>query len=174
MNIKLKYCNCTHTHVLVIPHEHICRIFQVLYHLDSFLQYVGQLPTIATHDYRICRHYIAFKKVNDTFVRFNDGLVHKVELEVDYTVNLLFYQRDDVQLMVWDLNFCKIPHYHRPCFSDPSLQPPLITQPPKPNPKPTPGPNSKKKGQDNREKTYTYTASMSCNFKTSLPARFLR
>ena len=77
----------------------------MLYHLDSFIQYVGQLPTIATHDYRICGHYIAFKKVNDTFIRFNDGMVHEVELEDDYTVNLLFYRHDDVQPMVWDLNF---------------------------------------------------------------------
>ena len=145
MNIKLEYCKCTHTHVLFIPHEHIRRIFQVLYHLDSFIQYLGQLPTIATRDYRIHGHYIAFKKVNDMFIRFNDGMVHEVELEVDYTVNLLFYRCDDVQPMVWDLNFRKIPHYHRPHFPDLSLWPPLITPPLKPDPKPTPSPNSKKK-----------------------------
>ena len=149
MNIKLEYCKSTPTLVLLLAHEHIALIFQVLYHLDSFIQYVGQLPTIATHDYRICGHYIAFKKVNDTFIRFNDGMVHEVELEVDYTVNLLFYQHDDVQPMVWDLNFQKIPCYHRPQFPELSLWPPLITPPPKPDPKPTPSPNSK----NNRAKT---------------------
>ena len=106
MNIKLEYCNSTPpTLVFLLPHEHIGRIFQVLYHLDSFIQYVGQLPTIATCDYCIRGHYIAFKKVNDTFIRFYDGMVHEVELEDDYTVNLLFYWHDDVQPMVWDLNF---------------------------------------------------------------------
>ena len=105
MNIKLEYCKSTPTVVLLLAHEHIAQIFQVLYHLDSFIQYAGQLPTFATRDYHIREHYIAFKKVNDTFIRFNDGMVHEVELEVDYTVNLLFYQHDDVQPMVWDLNF---------------------------------------------------------------------
>ena len=145
MNIKLKYWKCTHTHVLFVAHEHIRQIFQVLYHLDSFIQYVGQLPTIATHDYCIRGHYIAFKKVNDMFIRFNNGMVHEVELEVVYTVNLLFYWHDDVQPMVWDLNFHKIPCYHRPHFPDLSLGPPLITPPPKPDPKPTSSPKSKKK-----------------------------
>ena len=145
MNIKLEYCKCTHTHALLIAHEHIGVIFQVLYHLDSFIQYVGQLPTIATRDYRIPGHCIAFKKVNNTFIKFNDGMVHEVELEVDYTVNLLFYWRADVQPMVWDLNFWKIARYHRPHFPDLSLWPPLITPPPKPDPKPTPTSNSKKK-----------------------------
>ena len=65
-------------------------------------------------------------------------MVHEVDLEVDYTVNLLFYCHDDIQPMVWDLNFHKIASYHRPHFPDPSLQPLLLT----PDPKPSRSPNS--------------------------------
>ena len=70
--------------------------FQTNYVLDSFIHYVGRLPTTRTRDRSVRAHYIAFCKMGDTWYRFDDGVVHKVTLMHAYSVNLVIYHMAEV------------------------------------------------------------------------------
>ena len=70
--------------------------FQTNYVLDSFIQYVGRLPTTRTRDRSVRAHYIAFCKMGDTWYRFDDGVVHRINLMCAYSVNLVIYHMAEV------------------------------------------------------------------------------
>ena len=74
---------------MTICKSKIC--FQTNYVLDSFTQYVSRLPTTRTRDRSVRAHYIAFCKMGDTWYRFNDGVVHRINLMCAYSVNLVIY-----------------------------------------------------------------------------------
>ena len=77
----------------------LCKLqlcFQTNYVLDSFIQYVGRLSTTQTRDCSVRAHYIAFRKIGDTWYRFDDGVVHKVTLMRAYSVNLVIYRMPEV------------------------------------------------------------------------------
>ena len=66
------------------------------YQLDSFIQYVGRLPTTCTHDRSVRAHYISFRHMGDASYHFDDGVVHKVNLARAYLVNLVMYRLSTV------------------------------------------------------------------------------
>ena len=41
-------------------------------------------------------HYIAFRCIEDSWYRFDDSVVHKVDLNHSYSVNLVIYRRHDM------------------------------------------------------------------------------
>ena len=79
---------------MTICNSKIC--FQTNYVLDSFTQYVGRLPTTRTRDRSVRAHYIAFCKMGDTWYRFDDGVVHRINLMHAYSVNLVIYRMAQV------------------------------------------------------------------------------
>ena len=66
------------------------------YVLDSFIQYVGRLPTTQTRDCSVRAHYIGFHKMGNNWYRFDDVVVHKVTLMCAYSVNLVIYCMPEV------------------------------------------------------------------------------
>ena len=114
--------------------------FQQTYHLDSFIEYVGIPPTIVTRENQVQAHYICYQYMNNTFVRFDDAIANRLELDVEYSVNLLFYRKDSTDTMTWDIDLDRIPMARpldtyvapvpkvvQPLKPDVSLRPPLIT-----------------------------------------------
>lgn len=69
---------------------------QVNFTLDSFIQYVGRLPTSRTRSRNVRGHYIGFRRINDNWYRFDDAVVHQINRQNSYSVNLVIYRRQDV------------------------------------------------------------------------------
>ena len=56
---------------------------------------MGRLPDKRTRSKRLRGHYIAFRKVGPNWLRFDDGVVHRVELRGQYNIYLAVYRRAD-------------------------------------------------------------------------------
>ena len=112
---------------------------QQVYQLDSFIEFIGRLPTVTTGENRIRVHYVGYQKLNDTFMHFDDTRVNHVLLDHEYKVNLLFYKRANTPAVNWPMDLELIPMYNNPPppvppskaiepkRPNPSLRPPLIT-----------------------------------------------
>ena len=96
-----------------------------------FIEYIGIPPTIVTCENRVGAHYICYQYMNNTFVRFDDAIVNRLELDVEYSVNLLFYHKESTDTMIWDIDLERIP-MARPL--EPYVAPHLkVVQPLKPD-----------------------------------------
>ena len=82
------------------------------YELDSFIQYVGRLPTICTRSKNVRGHYIGFRKINDKWFRFDDGVV-RVQIQHEYNVNLVVYRRNDTPAFMPPVDLSGIPHLQK-------------------------------------------------------------
>ena len=112
---------------------------QQVYQLDSFIKFIGRLPTVTTRENRIRAHYVRYQKLNDTFMCFDDAHINRVLLDREYKVNLLFYKRANTPAVNWPMDLDLIPMYNnppprvppskaiQPKHPDPSLRPLLIT-----------------------------------------------
>ena len=112
---------------------------QQVYQLDSFIEFIGTLPTVTTRENRIRVHYVRYQKLNDTFMHFDDARINRFLLHHEYKVNLLFYKRANTPAVNWPMDLELIPMYNNPPprvppskaiepkHPDPSLRPPLIT-----------------------------------------------
>ena len=78
--------------------------------MEGFIEYVGRVPTIRTRESNVRAHYIAYKKIHGEWLRFDDAAVHRVVLNDDYKVNLLFYRRNNVPEQQLDIYLDVIPH----------------------------------------------------------------
>ena len=47
--------------------------------------------------------------MNNTFVRFDDAIANRLDLDVEYSVNFLFYRKDSMDAMTWDIDLDRIP-----------------------------------------------------------------
>ena len=83
------------------------------YELDSFIQYVRRLPTIRTRSKNVRGHYIRFRKINDEWFRFDDGVVHQVQIQWEYNVNLVVYRRNDTPAFMPPVDLSGIPHLQK-------------------------------------------------------------
>ena len=83
--------------------------FQTNYVLDSFTQYVGRLPTTRTRDRSVRAHYVAFRKMGDTWYRFDDGVVHRINLMRAYSVNLVIYRMAQVPAYDLPMSLAAVP-----------------------------------------------------------------
>ena len=97
------------TFAMNISSEYLCRIFQVHYTLDSFIQYVGRLPTSRTRSRNVRGHYIGFRRMGQQWYRFDDGVVHKINIQRRYNVNLVFYRRQDIPPFISGADLSRIP-----------------------------------------------------------------
>ena len=83
------------------------------YELDSFIQYVGRLPIVRTRSKNVCGHYIGFRKINDKWFCFDDGVVHRVQILREYNVNLVVYRRNDTPAFMPAVDLSGIPHLQK-------------------------------------------------------------
>ena len=83
------------------------------YELDSFIQYVRRLPTICTRSKNVCGHYIRFRKINGEWFRFDDGVVHQVQIQREYNVNLVVYRWNDTPAFMPPVDLSGIPHLQK-------------------------------------------------------------
>ena len=69
-------------------------IDDVVFELVSFIEYVGKMPK--RRDIRstagLCAHYISYREIDFQFVRNDDALAHKTEVEGNYKIRLAFYR----------------------------------------------------------------------------------
>ena len=91
---------CMHLYIIALQQD---------YQFDSFIQYVGWLPTGCTCDRSLHAYYIAFQKMGDEWLRFDDGVVHKVQLTRAYSVNLVTYQLATAAAYVPPMNLDAVP-----------------------------------------------------------------
>ena len=58
-------------------------------------------------------HYIGFRKINDEWFRFDDGVVHRVQILHEYNVNLVVYRRNDTPAFMPAVDLSGIPHLQK-------------------------------------------------------------
>ena len=68
-------------------------IDEVVFELVSFIEYVGKMPK--RRDIRstegLVAHYISYREIDFQFIRNDDALAHKTEIEGNYKIRLAFY-----------------------------------------------------------------------------------
>ena len=64
--------------------------------MDCFIQYTARLRQSRTRRGSVQGHYIAFRQIEQEWYRFDDAVVHKVDLNRSYSVNLVIYRRHDM------------------------------------------------------------------------------
>ena len=74
------------------------------YHLDSFVEYVGRLPTPTSRTTKA--HYISYKQVGRVVLRHDDRRPYSTQLAGTYKAYLVFYKQ--VNLLA-NLNTCSLP-----------------------------------------------------------------
>ena len=77
--------------------------------LDGFIQYVGRLPTRGRTRKNVRGHYIGFRKIGPNWYRFDDGVVHRIDLQPHYNVNLIMYRRYDTPAFISAADLSSIP-----------------------------------------------------------------
>ena len=93
-------------------------LFQITYELESFIEYVGKLPGRQSKSMAIQAHYVGYQIRDDCVLRFDDAAVHKVDLQEEYNVNLVFYRRSDIPPHAWRTYTDSIPVLTRPVYLD--------------------------------------------------------
>ena len=63
-------------------------------------------------------HYVGYQIRDDCVLRFDDAAVHKVQLQEEYNVNLVFYRRSDIAPHAWRGYTDSIPVLTRPVYLD--------------------------------------------------------
>ena len=63
-------------------------------------------------------HYVAYQIRHDCVLRFDDAAVHKVALQEEYNVNLVFYRRSDIAPHHWRGYTDTLPVLTRPVYLD--------------------------------------------------------
>ena len=74
---------------------------------------MGRLPTICTRSKNVRGHYIGFRKINDEWFHFDDGVVHRVQIQQEYNVNLVVYRRNDTPAFMPPVDLSGIPHLQK-------------------------------------------------------------
>ena len=69
-----------------------------------------KVKAISTRESKEVGHYICFKFVNGTLLRFDDALVNRVDMKERYKVNLIVYRRYDIDPHQWNLDLGFITH----------------------------------------------------------------
>ena len=66
-----------------------------------------KVKAISTRESKEVGHYICYKFVNGTLLRFDDALVNRVDMKERYKINLIVYRRYDIDAYEWmmDLGF---------------------------------------------------------------------
>ena len=91
---------------------------QITYELESFIEYVGKLPGSNSKSMGIQAHYVGYQIREDCVLRFDDAAVHKVALQDEYNVNLVFYRRSYIVPHAWHGYTDAIPVLTRPIYLD--------------------------------------------------------
>ena len=85
--------------------EAFLRIFpQIRYVVDSWIEYVTKVKAISTRESKEVGHYICFKFVNGTLLRFDDALVNIVDMKERYKINLIVYRHYDIDPHQWNID----------------------------------------------------------------------
>ena len=79
------------------------------YTLDSFIQYTVHLSVVRLRENKRHGHYIAFRKIGGEWLHFDDAVVHRVQLQRTYNVNLVIYRWQDRDPYISPLDFMEVP-----------------------------------------------------------------
>ena len=58
-------------------------------------------------------HYIGFRKINEEWFHFDDGVIHRVQILCEYNVNLVVYRRNDTLTFIPSVDLSGIPHLQK-------------------------------------------------------------
>ena len=77
---------------------------QVRYVIDSWIEYVVVRKGVARKEPKVSGHYIAYKFIEGTVYRFDDGVVNSTTMLTEYETNLMFYRRATIPPYAWDID----------------------------------------------------------------------
>ena len=77
---------------------------QVRYVIDSWIEYVVLRKGVARKEPKVSGHYIAYKFIEGTLYRFDDGVVNSTTMLTEYETNLMFYRRATIPPYAWDID----------------------------------------------------------------------
>ena len=77
---------------------------QVRYVIDSWIEYVVLRKGVARKEPKVSGHYIAYKFIEGTLYRFDDGVVNSTTMLTEYETNLMFYCRATIPPYAWDID----------------------------------------------------------------------
>ena len=98
-------------------------LLQEKYILGSFTEYLHRVPIMPlTLSKRHCHknvkdHYIAYKEVDEVYLRFNNNHVNMVTLAEVYPANLIFWRKASLQIEIpWAIDTSKLIAWHKPVY----------------------------------------------------------
>ena len=111
---KLNYeiISCVHI-ISYISHEYL----QLRYVVDSWIKYIIKVKAVSTRESKETGHYICYKFVDGNLLRFDDTLVNRVEMQEQYKINLIVYQRYDVDAFPWNIDIGFLTHLNELGYS---------------------------------------------------------
>ena len=68
---------------------------------------------VRLHESKRCGHYIAFRKIEEQWLWFDDAVIHHVQLQRSYNVNLVIYRSQDRDAYISPLDLMQIPSLGR-------------------------------------------------------------
>ena len=93
------------------------------YIIDSFMEYLHKVPitplTLSKkHAHKnVKAHYIAYKQVNDVYLRLDDNPVNTVTLGEVYPANLIFWCKATLKVeLPWEINTSKLIAWRKPVY----------------------------------------------------------
>ena len=97
---------------------HFFRIFkQIQYVVDSWIEYIIKVKAVSTCESKESGHYICYKYVDGTLLRFDNTLVNRVDILPQYQINLIVYRRYDIDPYKWNIDLGFITHLNQLGYS---------------------------------------------------------
>ena len=81
--------------------------------VDSCIEYVSHRKAVTTQETKETGHYICYKFVNGTLLRFDDALVNRVDMLSQYHINLILYRHYDIDPYKWDVDLGFVAHLNQ-------------------------------------------------------------
>ena len=97
---------------------HFFRIFkQIRYVVDSWIEYIIRVKAVSTRKSKESGHYICYKYVDGTLLRFDDALVNRVDILPQYKINLIVYRRYNIDPYKQNIDLGFITHLNQLGYS---------------------------------------------------------
>ena len=97
---------------------HFFQIFkQIQYVVDSWIEYIIRIKAVLTHESKESGHYICYKYIDGTLLRFDDTLVNLVDILPQYKINLIVYRRYDIDPYEWNIDLGFLTHLNQLGYS---------------------------------------------------------
>ena len=85
--------------------------------MDSWIEYIIGVKAVSTCESKESGHYICYKYVDSTLLRFDDALVNNFDILPQYKINLIVYRRYDIDPYEWNIDLGFITHLNQLGYS---------------------------------------------------------